>query len=147
VAEFDDLQQQLAAARQAETGLATDLLSANESLKRLRRALDEARRRGSEAAIEELDAQIDQRNATVETLRADLGRSRAGIDDLRARFEDFTDPREHIGRLDDRVPICLMPLRLEVRFKHAAELPEAGDDVAGEMSIPTTSRSTVSRRR
>lgn len=33
------------------------------------------------------------------------------------KFTPFTDPREHLGRLNDNYPILLMPIRIETRFK------------------------------
>jgi hypothetical protein len=32
-------------------------------------------------------------------------------------FQSFTDPKEHLNRLDNHYPILLMPLRIETRFK------------------------------
>jgi hypothetical protein len=34
-----------------------------------------------------------------------------------AGFEAFSDPRKGVGRLDDGVPLLLLPLRIETRFK------------------------------
>ncbi len=136
MAEFDDLQAQLAQARAEELGQSHEVFRAREALDRLGRQRAEVLRRGDENDLQAIDGAIAEREEALAGLRAELDGARVGLADLHTRFEDFTDPREHISRLDDRIPICLMPLRLEVRFKSAADLGgDADGDAAGEMWV------------
>src|SRR6185295_18090899 len=47
-------------------------------------------------------------------------RAQANESALSGRFARFTDPREGIQRLNDTIPILMMPVRLETRFKSLA---------------------------
>lgn len=86
---------------------------------RLARALDPKDRKGvrrvealrDEAAAARAEAGLQR--STVATLAS------AGFD-LLTELEVFTDPRNAIGRLDDKTPILMMPVRLETRFKQGA---------------------------
>lgn len=96
---------------------------------------DRARRLGAEAdrlarvlkpddgagaqRLQSLRAQAEEARASALEQRkrvADLAVDHAG---LLEEIAKHTDPRETISRLDDAVPLLMMPLRLETRFKQS----------------------------
>jgi hypothetical protein len=97
----------------------------------LRDALNEADKR---AATAREDARTTQIRAAASRDRglaeeADAARRTAAeAAGLRAQavgaFAAFADPRENVGRLDDRAPVLLLPLRLETRFSNTG--PDGG---------------------
>ena len=115
---FDDLQKSLGEARAAVDGRERAVVDAQEGLHRLRRDRDLAARAGS---TDQLDLTIEEQEQSLARLRAEADRLRLRERDLLGEFADFTDPRQNLGRLTDRIPICLFPLRVEYRFKRAGE--------------------------
>src|SRR5262245_56481770 len=92
---FEDLRRELTDWRAETARVRAALLPAREAVKRGRRDRSE---------------QVDALEIEARAL-AERGQ------DLWKRFEPFTTPQEALGRLDDRHPILLFPLRLETRFK------------------------------
>lgn len=127
--EFDDLQSALAAARVQVERNGREVLRAQERLHRLRRDRTQVVRArpggqgddGPDDATGSIDAAVRAQTQTLGRLREERERLRLHEGDLLRRFRDFTDPRENMGRLTDRIPVCLMPLRMEYRFKEAGE--------------------------
>jgi hypothetical protein len=121
MSEFDDLQGDLAQAREATRAARREAARLRRQLARLKRE----RRRGERGRtpgtgtapqdrlagqIAALEREIDRHRATLATtVEAEAG--------IFTRFSDFTDPRRNLQRLSDRTPILLMPLRIETRFK------------------------------
>lgn len=63
-----------------------------------------------------LEREAKQAEAEVESARAaEQGADRAAAAAL-AGFVEFSDPRRTIGRLPDRSPLALLPIRIETRF-------------------------------
>ena len=127
--EFEDIQAALASMREQVAARARDLFLAGEEIDRLKdRRTELDRLRSTDPDIHpppdmgELDARIADREAARDGLIAALGQARGAEADLLGRFRDFSDPREHIGQLSDGIPICLLPLRIEYRFKPADEV-------------------------
>lgn len=122
--EFDEAQQGLGQARAGRAAARRELFVAGEKLRKLGRRRDELKRRrtdASEAALTEIEEAERELRATVEELRA---RDRASVEVLlgqTAIFEQFSNPMENLGRLDDSFPILLLPLRIETRFKQVQE--------------------------
>ncbi len=126
---FDELRTAIGQVRAEVERHEREVVEANERLHRLQRDRAAQARRGADPA--ELDQAIDVQQQTLARLRDTTGRVRTDELDLLGRFEEFSDPREQIGRLTDRIPICLVPLRLEYRFKRAGEPggPTASDEL------------------
>ena len=124
---FDDARTALLAARAAQAEA------------RLTRSQALETQRARAAAVTELDARIDpdgkdrqalaqraalereakQADADVASARAaEQDAERAAADAL-AGFVEFSDPRRTIGRLPDRAPLALLPVRIETRFTTA----------------------------
>ncbi|HEU4891602.1 MAG TPA: hypothetical protein VFT47_08630 [Vicinamibacterales bacterium] len=123
MADFDQIRQQLRAARDMRDHASRA------------RAATQARLKGLAAESAELARTFDPQNprhaAAAERLRqakaraeSDLALQRgllaSALEDegrLIRDFAIFTDPREGIARLNDAIPILLLPVRLETRFK------------------------------
>ncbi|MCB0705592.1 MAG: hypothetical protein KDC34_09800 [Saprospiraceae bacterium] len=65
----------------------------------------------------ELERLIGQTKEELERLEANLGNVQLDLDVALQAFEVFTDPREAIAQLSDQIPFCLLPIRIETRFK------------------------------
>ncbi len=139
--EFRDIQQNLEAARKGAYDISRQLFKERQRLqrckrdrKRLERFVDQPPPPGGTAGVPELEA-IDEKisglNTRINGLMSDLTAARDVEVNHLARFIDFSDPREHIGHLSDAVPILLMPLRIETRFKPGNET----DGRSGELWV------------
>jgi hypothetical protein len=129
MADFLELRQRL---RDAEVARERAAAAAAVARERVRRAIarEQAQvrasspdRPGDAAARERLRA--ERARAERERKERDAARVQAERRAAEA-LEEFvrqTDPREGIGRFDDRVPILLLPVRLETRFR---TIPAAG---------------------
>jgi hypothetical protein len=120
MADFGQLREALRDARAAAAVAEAEAAAARERLARVDAALKALSRvRGGEgqgAARERLLARRREAQAALEKAAAARSRTAAGVLDATRAFAPFTDPREGIGRLDDRIPILMMPVRLETRF-------------------------------
>lgn len=114
-----DLRQNRAGRRTAEA----EALAADEGAKRLER---EAARlaRGLDpqdgdaaAALKDVKAKAKAARAEADELRETLTGLTAAEAAILKQLAPFTDPRYAIARLDDTIPILMMPVRLETRFK------------------------------
>jgi hypothetical protein len=120
VAELQDLWAALQARRGALAGLRADLVTAQADLMRRRRERARAAQVADprdENALTAMDSAVAEAQARVEELRANIARSREGIAQALADLEALTDPRHAIVALDKDVPLLLMPVRIETRFK------------------------------
>lgn len=70
----------------------------------------------SKAAIS-LDNQREDLAGAIATGRGELRENGRLLDVAMRDYLPFSDPREHLGNMRDDVPILLLPLRLETRFK------------------------------
>ena len=119
MAEFDELRAELAEAGATAHGEARALFRTRQRVARLKAMRRTAARRGGEPS--ELDGRIAEIEADIADRAGRLKGARAAEFDVFGRFAVLTDPRQRIGELSDRTPILLMPLRIETRFKRAAE--------------------------
>jgi hypothetical protein len=123
MSEYTDLRDQLNRARANRESAADTLAGALTRLKRIARERathDRVFDRRDPAAVgerERLAKRERELGAEVERARAALGIARRLEADVAGTFSRFSDPTTNIGRLDDRTPILLMPVRLETRFK------------------------------
>ncbi len=119
----NELRQALEAARTEQQDAHQNMLSARELVGKLQRERELLLRsfdpndEGAAARLAALEKQISGAQASVEqTTTAYQGAVKA-TGGLFSQFEPFTDPREMIGNFDASLPILLMPLRIETRFK------------------------------
>lgn len=123
MAEFDEIREQLGQVRTERETAGDSVVAARERLKRIaaREAeLDRVFNRENQEHESERRRLQEERRQAEENLSALLdrqSRAKAIETDLVGRFSRFTDPREGIERLNDNIPILLMPVRLETRFK------------------------------
>ncbi len=117
--EFEDLRKVIGEARNRRERLSHDLFAALEGGRKIQRRLDLlSRSRAPEAReITALRRQAAALGETATRLGRELDHSLVEERAAVAGFGRFSDPRENIGRLDDRIPILLFPVRLETRFK------------------------------
>lgn len=117
---FDELQADLGTARAEAEQRDREVVEGSERLHRLRRDRNLAAR-GQPDPPDVLDQLIGEQEEALGTLRTEVDQLRLKERDLLDRFRDFSDPRQNLGRLTDRIPICLFPLRIEYRFRKAGE--------------------------
>jgi hypothetical protein len=122
--DFHEIQKALFTARTAHDAAAGALFRVDEQLKQNARELAQIERwfnpnnpehlQTRERLIEaqkNLQDQRQENQAAVDHLQTQLA-------DLYPQFrEEWTDPREHIEKMNDDFPVMLFPLRLETRFK------------------------------
>ena len=138
MADFATLRQALrearartAAAEEASAGAREKLAAIDAALATLGRSRAgadpaAARRRG------ELEAQRKEAAAAVAEAQTARDAARAAALEATVAFGPYTDPREAVGQLDDRIPFLLLPVRLETRF---GPLPRDGVDVSRELWV------------
>ncbi len=139
MSEFDDLQTKLAEAQKTKAGAARKLFSDRQLLQRAKGKRRDAERVAidpvDDGRLVEIDAEITRREAAVEAARADLKAAHGAADERLRPFLDLTDPREHLANLDDNIPILLMPLRIETRFRLADPNSDSGRDTQSELWV------------
>ena len=103
------------------------VVAAQEKVKRLERAVAEARRRAADGRAKEdvarLEQQLSGARAAAKEARAALSGNRGLLDGIAATFGKFADPAEAASRLPDSIPIALFPLRIETRYKTVSPAP------------------------
>jgi hypothetical protein len=123
MAEFQDTRDAYRGARQAAGQADAAFFAAQERARRLQERLDaldrtfnphDERRRQERA---QLAKELETAQARAGRLQGELKQARAAQVEWAATFAHFSDPREAIAQLNDRIPILLMPVRLETRFK------------------------------
>ncbi|MGD9702223.1 MAG: hypothetical protein AB7Q42_13615 [Acidimicrobiia bacterium] len=126
---FGEVRDQLRAARRLRDEAEAAVFAAGQQLKQIAaREIQLARifdpSNPQHVAMQEA---LDQQRADSDAAlaRAREARRRASLegDRLVEDFSVFTDPRRGIGRLSDAIPILLMPVRLETRFKKSPREP------------------------
>jgi hypothetical protein len=123
MAEFDQIRQELRAARGVRDQAALALALTRENLKRIdREAADLARVFNQDspehvARAARLRQEKDHAEADMQLQRELHASAIASEAQLIGAFAAFTDPRKAIERLNDSTPILLLPVRLETRFK------------------------------
>ena len=136
MAEFDDLRSALNAASGETRDNQRDLATTRQKKDQLTKARQyRARFAGNgqdnepDGSLAALDKEIAGLDAAIKAGKEKLAASAAALDGRLVDFSRFTDPRENIGRLSDATPILLMPLRIETRFKRAAEFGGRTDEL------------------
>ncbi len=136
MADFDQIRHELRAAREVRDEASAALAHVRERIKSLDARLDELNRVASPNRPE--GAELARLRAARGEAEADLkrhsgARASAVADEARLvkDFARFTDPRQGIGRFNDQIPILMMPVRLETRFKTDV----AGGDPANQLWV------------
>lgn len=155
MADFAQTRSQILAASGAVDESARRLHEARLALARLKTARRTAERGGGQGGTAEADQRIAAQEAEIGKLAEQLGGARGGLAGTLESFAVFTDPRQSIGELDDQIPILLLPLRVETRFKPSAAAGAAGggelwvrvypDDIAVDAFETTLSESEIIR--
>src|SRR4051812_1306175 len=127
MAKFQDRRDGLAKSRAAEASAEKDLAAARYRVDRLERQHQQRSRSG--AQIAELDGDLEQARRSARAARDKLAEARKLALRDRGLFSKFTDPREQANQLPDDIPVLLMPLRLETRFKGASETKSGSDEL------------------
>jgi hypothetical protein len=120
MAEFDVLRERIAADRRRSDELQREALLAHEATRKVELALAEARAHAGtdhDPNVQRLLVAAQEATDRSEKLRGTYADLRAELDERIGVFGRLADPREQLPRLPDRVPILLMPLRIETRFK------------------------------
>ncbi|CAL1519322.1 hypothetical protein [Chitinophaga sp. MM2321] len=127
MAEFNDIRQQLADARNGKAQTQQLLVTAKERLSKINREKElllrsyDPHNQQQVARLEVLTGMEKTTSATVSSLKEQLSSATALELGARQQFTVFTGPQENIGRLDDAYPFLLLPVRIETRFKKIAK--------------------------
>ena len=131
---FDELRASLRDARTQRDSAAAEVAAARDALKRIA---------ASETQLARIfDPDDSQHVAARDSLRRDRAEAETNLGNaheahaaaaltagsLVDEFAVFTDPRTGIGRLQDSIPILMMPVRLETRFKQSRPVPGVPTD-------------------
>lgn len=129
MAEFDEIRELLGRARADRDTAADDVALARARLKRItgrEKELDRVFNSQDGAHREERRLLKEERKAVEAGLSAAIAKhteASAAEANLFDGFAQFSDPRENIKHFHDTIPILLMPVRLETRFKTIAQVP------------------------
>src|SRR5687768_12368563 len=127
MADFEQTRGQLGAARAETEAAERALFESRHKLDRSRQSRQRRARTGSDS--DQIDQQIKTLEAEVDGRKAKLQDARKAEIGSFTKFADFTDPRKHSGRLSDRIPVLLVPLRIETRFKRQEEIGGDSDEL------------------
>ena len=119
--DFADLRTQIANARAQRDAAAAQLATQREQLKQTQRQIALLQRLdgGSGSQRERLGAlqkQAQALSSQIDGQRQAVAGLQASTTQILGQLVGLADPTQQIEKLDDAVPILLMPLRLEVRF-------------------------------
>jgi hypothetical protein len=118
----DSARSELTAARRAHDAKADEARRATQELRALEaeraRFLRDAPSgdRATAAKAAELKQAIEAAATAVKAAKGALGEAIKTTAQAAAAFAEFSDPRQNVGRLSDRSPFVLMPIRIETRF-------------------------------
>jgi hypothetical protein len=135
MADFDELRQQLKNTRNSRDEAAQAISAAKEQLKQVadrQVELDRVFDPDNQTHVSQRDRLKAAQTSATETiqvqqkLRASAVANELG---LVADFEQFSDPRSGIERFNDSIPILMMPVRLETRFKTVGSANDRNDQL------------------
>jgi hypothetical protein len=120
MADFDTSKTALNNARNRTAQTEADLFAARQQRAKLQAQRTQlSRTRGD--GLARLDAALAQARETETRLSAEVRDGRRIAGQLAGEFATVADPRREIGRWRDDMPILLLPVRLEARFKTFAD--------------------------
>ncbi|MGJ4882845.1 hypothetical protein [Bradyrhizobium sp. HKCCYLRH3097] len=132
MSEFDDIRKELEASRAAADATSREIGRLRHTRARLIRDRARAERVSKGAddpALAAIDKETKAAASEIERLGGALKAAKDEVVRNSGLFANFTDPRRNIGLLSDQTPILLMPLRIETRFKQAAEFGGDRDEL------------------
>jgi hypothetical protein len=118
MSDFERLRDPLQRARDAAGSAAAEAAAAVDAERRLREQLREAQRSGRRERVAQLQATLVQAQEHSVAQRAARQRLLADEMRLHAELAVLADPQQGAERLDPALPVLMLPLRLETRFKH-----------------------------
>lgn len=127
MSEIDDVRRALAGARSAVAGATDARVRAAAALRRAEGDLAQARRtRDDDEAVALADERVAVAGRGYDVAQRAYKQARAAMAAGLDMAAPLVDPRPLLGRLDAGVPILLLPVRLETRFKEFAD-PRSGE--------------------
>src|SRR5690606_8267441 len=127
MADYNQIQQKLIAALAARDQAKRELYLQEEKLKqlenqkiRLDRGFDQSRKADitRKEALEKEKGALSESIAKQRKLYID---NRGILENVYQQYHPFSDPRQHMERMNDQHPFMLLPLRIETRFKNVTE--------------------------
>lgn len=123
MSDFDPIKKELRQARSESSDARQTLARARERERSLNERLTEAKRNAnphnqqSAEEISSLERQLKNAHTVTERAREQFNNISTQLSDVWERFLPLTDPIQNIGQFNDSIPILMLPLRLETRFK------------------------------
>lgn len=133
---FADLRTQLAQARTQKSAADAQVAQQSVQLKSVQSQIAALSRQGTTQAgkVAGLQKQADALTTQLAASRQHASRAQANATQLLGQLVGLQDPTQQLSELNDRIPILLFPVRLEVRFHRATSKALPGTPVAG---VPT----------
>ena len=115
---FADLRTQLAQARTQKSAADAQVAQQSAQLKSVQSQIAALSRQGTAKALQiaALKKQADALTAQVAASRQQARQAQANATQLLGQLVGLQDPTQQLSELNDRIPIFLFPVRLEVRF-------------------------------
>jgi hypothetical protein len=152
--DFEQTRSALEQAVSARIDHSNALADERQTLARMKRDRRASERTDDQEVLHALDRAIANQELVVGKAKSAHADKLAAEAERIAAFAVFSDPRDNIGQLSDAIPILLLPLRLETRFKQAANggggelwVRVFPDDIAVDTFDPRLSESEVTRAR
>ena len=117
--EFNDIRASLRVARDELYTEQDALRAARQEVLRSQAAYEKARRSGRDDA-REFGVQLDAARGAEAKLRARVAELKSRLLDAGGRYSEAVDPTIAIGNWSDDLPVLLLPVRLEARFRDTA---------------------------
>ena len=119
---FADLRTQLAQARSQKSAVDAQVAQQSAQLKTVQRQIAALSRLGAAQAdqLAALKKQADTLTTQVAASRQAVSQAQVNATQLLGQLIALQDPTQQLSELNDRIPILLFPVRLEVRFHTAA---------------------------
>ncbi|MFI5113329.1 MAG: hypothetical protein ACHP9S_10910 [Terriglobales bacterium] len=133
---FADLRTQLAQARTQKSAADARVAQQIAQLKSVQSQVAALSRQGAAQAnkVAELQKQADALTKQVAASRRQVSQAQANATQLLGRLAELQDPTQQLSELNDRIPILLFPVRIEVRFHKASTTVTPGVPAPG---VPT----------
>ncbi|WP_295116481.1 hypothetical protein [uncultured Chitinophaga sp.] len=132
---FNDIIQQLEAARGTQAAEQKGFVQSREALNKIRKQREQLERKVN-ANSEEYQSQLKKLKAQEEKAIAEFNQRKGTLADAKkissgvySEFFKLSDPRQQLSNFSDRTPVMLFPVRIETRFKKNAVAGAATDEL------------------